>query len=43
MSSHHVSSQSISRLTSFHTVGTLVCEAREMGLDVLLHGVPELA
>ena len=43
MSSHHVSSQSISSLASFDTVGTLVGEAREVRLDVLLHRVPELA
>ena len=43
MSSHHVSSQSVSSLASFHTVGTLVCKAGEVRLNVLLHCVPELA
>ena len=43
MRSHHVSSQSISSLASFHTVGTLVCETREVRLNVLLHCVPKLA
>ena len=43
MSSHHMSSQSIPSLASLHAVGTLVREAREVGLYVLLHRVPELA
>ena len=38
-----MSSQSIPSLASLHAVGTLVREAREVGLYVLLHRVPELA
>ena len=43
MSSHHVSSQSIPSLASLHAMGTLVREAGEVSLYVLLHRVPELA